>query len=185
MADWKNQRPANDVDVVRSQSARDPESTPTVRPVGFEETDRVEQTPSGIERRERTVTEPTGDQHRESITRDYGAEQRLRLYKAEQVVWLILGIIEVFVGLRVILKLIGANPANDVAQFIYGVAGFFLGPFFGLTGTPTAGRVVLEVPSIIAMIIYALVAWIIIRVLRLIFLRGAAPSVSTYDHYRS
>lgn len=177
-------RSSNDVDVVRAPSTKEPEVLPTARPTGFEQVDRVDQTSSGIERRERVVLDRAGGEHRESITRDHGAERRLRLFKAEQVVWLILAVIDVLIGLRVILKLIAANPANGFAHFVYDFAGFFLGPFFGLTGTPSSAGMVLEVPSIIAMIVYALVAWGIVQVLRLIFLRGATQSISTYDHYR-
>ncbi len=83
------------------------------------------------------------------------------------------------------MKLIGANPANAFAQVIYSAAALFLGPFFGLTSTPSWGRMVLEVPSIIAMIVYALVAWGITQLLRLILLRGTTRTYSTYDRYRS
>ena len=34
-------------------------------------------------------------------------------------IWLILGILEGLIGLRVLLKLLGANPAAPFAQFIY------------------------------------------------------------------
>ena len=107
------------------------------------------------------------------------------MFKAEQVVWLIFGIIEILIGLRVVLKLVGANPANGFAHFVYGVAALFLGPFFGITNSPSFGGMVLEVPSLIAMIVYALVAWGIVQALRLIFARGVTKGISTYDHYRS
>ncbi|MDO8674170.1 MAG: hypothetical protein Q7O66_22385, partial [Dehalococcoidia bacterium] len=88
------------------------------------------------------------------------------------------------IGLRVFLKLIGANPANDFASFVYNFAGVFLSPFFGLTGSPSSGGIVLEVPSLIAMLVYALVGWAIVRVILPLFDQPATRSTSTYDRSR-
>jgi len=42
---------------------------------------------------------------------------------------------------------------------IYGFTNLFLFPFVGLTGTPAAGGMVLEISSVIAMLVYALAGW--------------------------
>lgn len=160
------------------------EQSPETRPpVG--QTERVTQTPMGVERRERSVIDQSGGEHQETSTRDRGAEQSLQLYKAVQLIWLLLGIVEVLIGLRVVLKLFAANADNGFASFIYGVAGVFVAPFVGLTGTPAAGGSVLEISSIIAMAIYALLAWGIVWIVRLLFLRSASSSSTTYDRYQS
>ncbi|MDP2743971.1 MAG: YggT family protein [Dehalococcoidia bacterium] len=99
-------------------------------------------------------------------------------------VWLFVGIIEVLIGMRVLLKLIGANPDNDFGGFVYNSAGVFLAPFFGLTGSPSSGGVVLEVPSLIAMLVYALVGWAIVRVILPLFDKPATRGTSTYDRSR-
>ena len=114
------------------------EQSPEIRPPG-RDTERVTQTPMGVERHERTVVDGTGGEHAETSTRDRGAEQNLQLYKAVQLIWLLLGIVEVLIGLRVVLKLFAANANNGFASFIYSVAGVFVAPFVGLTGTPAAG----------------------------------------------
>ncbi|MDO8672516.1 MAG: hypothetical protein Q7O66_13960, partial [Dehalococcoidia bacterium] len=101
-----------------------------------------------------------------------------------QVVWLFVGIIEVLIGLRVVLKLMGANPANDFGGFVYNSAGVFLSPFFGLTGSPSSGGIVLEVPSLIAMLVYFLVGWAIVRMILPLFDQPATRSKSTYDRSR-
>jgi uncharacterized membrane protein len=160
------------------------EQSPETRPpVG--QTDRVTQTPMGVERRERSVIDQAGGEHAETSTRDHGAEQSLQLYKGIQLIWLLLGIVEVLIGLRVVLKLFAANANNGFASFIYGAAGVFVAPFVGLTGTPAAGGSVLEISSLIAMAIYALVAWGIVWVVRLLFLRSSSGSSTTYDRYQS
>ncbi len=98
-------------------------------------------------------------------------EQRVFTFKLTQLVWLLFGLLEAVLALRVFLKLIGANPANPFAALVYGVSGLFLWPFFGLTGTPAANGMVLEIPSIIGMIVYALAAWVIARVVWLLLYR--------------
>jgi hypothetical protein len=80
-------------------------------------------------------------------------------FKLTHLVWLVIGFIEVLIALRIGLKLVGANPANFFATFIYAVTDLLLWPFFGLTVAPRLGSMVLEIPSLFAMIVYALVGW--------------------------
>ncbi|MDP2966384.1 MAG: YggT family protein [Pelolinea sp.] len=105
-------------------------------------------------------------------------ERRIFTFKATQVVWLVLGILEALLALRFGLKLIGANPASPIAVFIYGFTNLFLFPFTGLTGTPTAGSMVLEISTVIAMVVYALIAWALERIIWVIFYRPRGPVVS-------
>jgi len=100
-----------------------------------------------------------------------GQEQRVTTFKATQLIWLLLGILEALIALRVIFKLIGVNPANAFATFLYNVTGFFVGPFASLTGAPSAGGMVLEISSIIAMIVYLLIGWALERIVYVIFYR--------------
>lgn len=104
-------------------------------------------------------------------------ERRIFTFKATQLVWLLFGILEALIALRIGLKLIGANPASPIAVFIYGFTSLFLFPFTGLTGTPAAGGMVLEISSVIAMVVYALIAWALERIVWLIFYRPRGPVV--------
>jgi len=106
-------------------------------------------------------------------------ERRIFTFKATQLVWLFLGILEALLALRFGLKLIGANPASPFAVFIYGFTGLFLFPFAGLTGTPAADGMVLEFTTLIAMLVYALVGWAIERIIRVIFYRPRGPVTQT------
>lgn len=99
------------------------------------------------------------------------AEQRRGLLKLTQFIWLGFGVLEGLIGLRLLLKLIAANPDNPFAQFVYGVTGPFLWPFVGLTRTPAAQGIVLEIHSIIALFVYALLSLLIERMIRIIFSR--------------
>jgi hypothetical protein len=104
-------------------------------------------------------------------------ERRIFTFKATQLVWLLFGILEALIALRIGLKLIGANPASPIAVFIYGFTSLFLFPFTGLTGTPAAGGMVLEISSVIAMVVYALIAWALERTIWVIFYRPRGPVV--------
>jgi hypothetical protein len=104
-------------------------------------------------------------------------ERRIFTFKATQLIWLFFGILEALIALRIGLKLIGANPASPIAVSIYGFTSLFLFPFAGLTGTPAAGAMVLEISSMIAMVVYALIAWALERIVWVIFYRPRGPVV--------
>ena len=77
-----------------------------------------------------------------------------------KVVWYIAGVIIALLALRVIFLLLAANQGSPFVDFIYGLSGIFAWPFFGIFGyTPVYGQSVLEISSIVAMVIYALIAW--------------------------
>jgi hypothetical protein len=102
---------------------------------------------------------------------------RIFTFKATQLVWLGFGILETLIALRILLKLIAANPASPIAVLIYGFTDLFLFPFAGLTATPAVGGMVLELSSFFAMVIYALIAWAIERTIWVIFYRPRGPVV--------
>jgi len=112
-----------------------------------------------------------------SMQREPERELRIFTFKATQVVWLLFGMLETLIALRILLKLIGANPASPIAALIYAFTDLFLFPFAGLTPTPAAGGMVLEISSLFAMLIYALVAWAIERIIWVAFYRPRGPVV--------
>lgn len=108
-------------------------------------------------------------------------EQRIFTFKATQLVWLLFGILEALIALRIGLMLIGANPNSPIVALIYGFTYLFLFPFTGLVGSPTAGNMVLELSSMFAMLIYGLVAWAIERTIWLIFYRPRGSVVAVTE----
>lgn len=99
------------------------------------------------------------------------ADQRRMFLKIAQFFWLGFGLLEGLIGLRIVLKLIAANPQNSFANFIYSVTSMFLWPFVGLTMTPAANGVVLEISSIVALVVYFLLAVFVQRLLWIVFSR--------------
>jgi hypothetical protein len=95
----------------------------------------------------------------------------LRVRRVSRLIWLLAGILEGMIGLRVFLKLIAANPNSPFAGFIYTMTELFLFLFRGLTLNPASGNAVLEVHALIAMLFYALVTWVLVRLFWLIAYR--------------
>ena len=99
----------------------------------------------------------------ESVAYDPYANKRIMASRVIQLVYLIFGLIEGLILIRFVLKALGANASAGFAQFIYGVTAPLVAPFYGLFGNPAAQGSVLEVHSIVALIVYALLAWLIVR----------------------
>jgi hypothetical protein len=134
---------------------------------------------AAVDRREETVvTQQPGYAATEQVTRDVAAERRQRFALLHQVVWGILALLEILLGLRFIFKLIAANPDAGVAAFIYGITSPLLAPFEALVGTPAAGGMVLELTTLIAMGIYALIVWGVVYVIRIVVDRPSARTVT-------
>jgi len=135
-----------------------------------------------ISRRERISVEQEGSyEYRERIVEDIGAERRQNVSRVAQFVWLLFGILEALISLRIVFKLIAANPENAFVIFVYSITEPFLWPFFGITATPAAEGHVLEITSLIAMFVYALLGWIVVRIIWVLFYRPSSRRVITYD----
>jgi hypothetical protein len=100
-----------------------------------------------------------------------GRGQRYATFKATQLIWLLLTLLEIVLAMRVVFKLIGVNAANPFAALLYGFTHFFVAPFASLTGAPSAEGMVLEISTIIAMIVYLLIAWALERIVYVFFYR--------------
>ena len=85
-----------------------------------------------------------------------------------RVVWFIAGFIIVVLALRIMLLLLAANQDNPFVDLVYAVSYPFAWPFFGIFSyTPSYGVVVFEISSLVAIAVYALVAWGIGKLLTL------------------
>ncbi|MBA4385523.1 MAG: hypothetical protein C0410_12365 [Anaerolinea sp.] len=104
-----------------------------------------------------------------------GRTQRIATFKATQLIWLILGVIEAIIALRFVFRLIGVYAENNFASFIYGLSNIFVAPFLSLTRAPASGNMVFEFSSLLAMAIYLLIAWGIERIVYVIFYRPRGP----------
>ena len=86
-----------------------------------------------------------------------------------RVVWYLAGILLVVLGLRFVLTLLGANTTNGFANFIYSTSHPFVAPFFSLFNyhNYTYGTSRFEVYTLVAIVIYSLIAWGIAKLVTL------------------
>jgi YGGT family protein len=85
-----------------------------------------------------------------------GAARRLT-----QLVYLVFGLLEVLLLFRLVLKLLAANPGAGFTSLVYQLSEPFVALFRGVFPTPAASGSVLELFTVLAMIVYAVVAWAI------------------------
>lgn len=85
-----------------------------------------------------------------------------------RVMWFLLGLLEGLFALRFLLALTAANPNNAFASLVYGVTGPFVAPFRTLFPTPAVGGSVFEGYTIVAMIVYFLAWWVVVKLVAVV-----------------
>lgn len=100
-----------------------------------------------------------------------------------QIAWLLVGVVDLIITARFILLLLNANPANGFVDFIYDLSGGMVSPFNGIIASHVFDNgAVFDVPSLIAIIVYTLVAAIAIELFRIVFAgTGRARHVTTIE----
>jgi YggT family protein len=129
-------------------------------------------------RAETVVTQQAGYAATEQVVRDVAAERRLWSFQINRILWTVLGILEIMLGLRFVLKLIAANPESGFSVFVYGFTGAFMAPFNALLGTPSYKGAILEANALVAMAVYALLFWVIARIIQIAVDRPTSRTVT-------
>lgn len=134
------------------------------------------------DRREKVVLQQEGSfEHQEHIVEDKAFERQLMTVRLTRFISLAFGALESLIGLRVVLKLLAANPSNPFAYFIYQLTDLFLKPFAGLVSNPASGGMVLELTSMIGMLAYGLMGLGFIQLVRLVLFQTRARTIAIYD----
>ncbi len=88
---------------------------------------------------------------------------------AQNIVWYLLGFIEILLAIRFILKLFGANSSSSFVNLIYSVTGVLTAPFDSVFGVTSARagttRSVFEPSIVVAAAVYGLLAWGIVKLI--------------------
>ncbi|OGY37798.1 MAG: hypothetical protein A3E36_02285 [Candidatus Andersenbacteria bacterium RIFCSPHIGHO2_12_FULL_45_11b] len=95
----------------------------------------------------------------------YSSSTTKPLYRGTQIVWYVLSILEILLAFRFVLKLMGANPLAGFTSFIYGVTYVFTAPFLSVFRITHIAGSIFEWTTLLAMLVYALVAWGIVKLL--------------------
>ena len=89
----------------------------------------------------------------------------VQLYHAARIIHYLTGLIESLLGFRFILKLLGANPTAGFSSFIYRISHPFAAPFLNVFQISQVQGNVFEWTTLLAMIVYWLIAWGVIKLL--------------------
>jgi hypothetical protein len=78
---------------------------------------------------------------------------------ARRIVYYIAGFIIALLALRLVLLLLAANQGAPFVDFVYGLSGIFAWPFYGIFSyQPSYGQSTFEISTVVAIIVYALIA---------------------------
>lgn len=89
-------------------------------------------------------------------------------YRAVQVTWFVIALIVTMIALRFALKLLGASPQAEFVSFVYGVTAPIVAPFRGIFADSAQGFFVFEPSSLVAMVIYLLIGWGVVALIKII-----------------
>lgn len=93
----------------------------------------------------------------------YNSSSTKPLYRGTQIVWYILGLLDILLAFRFVLKLLGANSAAGFSNFIYTTSYPFATPFLNVFRATKVQGSVFEWTTLLAMLVYALIAWGIVK----------------------
>lgn len=85
------------------------------------------------------------------------------LYRLTRFVWFVVAIIESLLAFRFFLRLFAANPNAPFTAFIYGITAALADPFLNVFGITRVQGSVFEWTTILAMFVYWLIGWAIIK----------------------
>jgi hypothetical protein len=87
-----------------------------------------------------------------------------------RIVNLIVGLIEFALAVRIVLELLGASASSQFVAWVYSITASLMGPFVGaFPGISLGSSSFIDVNAILAMITYAIIGWVVIRLLSFIF----------------
>ncbi len=96
-------------------------------------------------------------------------EKKKTIFRTYQIIWYALGVIEVLLAFRVTLRALGANPISGFASLIYTISDPLALPFQGIIRTSVESQgSVFEWSTIIAAIVYALIASGIVQLIQIV-----------------
>ncbi len=105
----------------------------------------------------------------QGITR---ANQNSSVARIVNIEYFLFGALELLLAIRIVLHLVGANPDNGFANFVNGLSAPFVALFANLLQNPVlTSNSVLEITTIFAMVVYAIAAWLVGRVIWLVLSR--------------
>lgn len=83
--------------------------------------------------------------------------------KVTRAIWILASVLDVLLGFRLLLKLFAANPESPFARLVYSASDYLVYPFQNLVTNPRIGDGVFEITTLIAMLVYLFLTWLVIE----------------------
>jgi hypothetical protein len=94
-------------------------------------------------------------------------------YRSIRFIWFLAGLVDVLIGLRFALKLFGASTLSPFVLLIDGVTAPLVAPFRGIFPVSGQGPFIFEPASLVALLIYPLIALALVSIIRIMGNRRA------------
>lgn len=101
---------------------------------------------------------------------------------AARVVYWVFGVIETLIAVRFLLELFGANPAAGFTRLIYQVSDRPMALFLAVFPTQRVQGAVVDWSALLAIVVYALIAWAIVALIAAATPRESAATVEETEH---
>ncbi len=124
-------------------------------------------------------------ENRAEVLEDENLRRANIRYWIARITYFVLGMLEIILLLRLIFRLLGANQGSTFVMFLYNQSHVFVAPFNGIFNDQAPGRSVFEISTLVAMVVYALVAWGIVALGNLIFAPKYSGRQSTTTTHRN
>jgi len=117
-----------------------------------------------------TITTPVNNV--DPVVNSPSAVEPTNSQTAEYLIYFALGVLEILLAFRLILKLMGASTSSGFVKLIYSLSGIFVYPFEGIfsrwlsPGLETTS--VFEPSTLVAIIVYAVLVWGLVKLLRVL-----------------
>ena len=131
------------------------------------------------------VAPAAASEHVESTVVDSPATRYTQIYRLQQAIYLLFGVLEVLIAIRFLLRLFGADPNAPFSSAILSITAPFVAPFVGVFPNTAASGSVFEPASLLAIVIYALLAWLIAKIIWLLFARDDTAVSSSSSSVRT
>jgi uncharacterized protein YggT (Ycf19 family) len=115
----------------------------------------------------------------DAVVADEAAGRWSMLDLLTRLIWFLTGLLLVGLVLRFVFKATGANAASSFVRFVYNSTAAFVAPFRGIFTDSVSGNNVFEVSTLIAIVVWALVAFFVTWLLG-ILLGGPSRGVREY-----
>lgn len=122
--------------------------------------------PSQVIKTTKTVTPQVQTEHPQKVF-----EKKKIIFRSNQVIWYILGLIEIVLAFRIFLRMFGAYP-SEFTNLVYFLSAPLAVPFRGILKTTDEGGVI-EWSTLVAMLVYLLLAYGLVNLLQ--FIKPVTP----------